>query len=416
MLPIIPIVVAVASAAALIHRKYKRDEKQYGFDRLVRYVKSKEIPLDSDGKFNPDTLLPNGKPLLFDVMEDAELLSCLLEYGANPNICDAKGVPAIIYASSKPDFEKNIAFLLNHGANPNAMDSWGKTAIFYARSDTALDLLYNAGADINAADCSGRTALMCAVSGGQGVDHLIALGADVNALDNNGKNSVFYATADWILQKLKEAGADFNVVDNTGKTPLFYSLETHTTEKLLECGANANARDRDGKTVFFYIRGKADFPIVRKLEKRGLNIRIADNNEQTDPYYELYKKYYKSSSSVLYKGVNENNINEVKLALSNGEDPNIWDPDVKNWSMVHLAIHRQNPEMIELLVNAGADINASNDGIPPLCKAVYNNNVPCFKKLLELGADPELAALAVKYCGSLEIKEIFIEYYKGDSL
>ncbi len=108
MLPIIPIVVAVASAAALISRRHKSNEDQLGIDRLVRYVKSKGVPLDSDGKFNPDTLLPNGMPLLFEVMTeaDAELLSCLLEYGANPNIRNAWGVPAIIYASATPNLEK----------------------------------------------------------------------------------------------------------------------------------------------------------------------------------------------------------------------------------------------------------------------------------------------------------------------
>ena len=179
MLPIIPIVVAVASAAALISRRHKSNEDQLGIDRLVRYAKSKGVPLDSEGKFNPDTLLPNGMPLLFEVMTDAdaELLSCLLEYGANPNICDAKGVPAIIYALSEPSFENNIEVLLKYGANPNAMDSEGKAAVFYARSDTALELLYKAGADFNAVDRFGRTALMYALSGLYDIcRHLIALG------------------------------------------------------------------------------------------------------------------------------------------------------------------------------------------------------------------------------------------------
>ncbi len=295
------------------------------------------------------------------------------------------------------------------------MDLEGKTAVFYARSDTALDLLYNAGADFNAADCNGRTALMCALPSSCGFDHLIALGADVNAVDNEGKNSVFYASLDWKLQKLKNAGADFNVADNTGKTPLFYSFATHTTEKLIEFGADANARDRDGKTVFFYIRGEEDFPIVKKLVEWGLIIGF-DNDGQTAPYYELYIEYAeKRYGGPLYKAVNNNDVNAAKLALSEGADPNIWHPIAKGCSMLHLAVHNKNPEMIEVLVRAGANINASRDGsATPLTHAIYDNEIPCIKKLLELGADPELAVIAVEYGASLEIKEIFKEYYKED--
>ena len=51
-----------------------------------------------------------------------ELLQTLLEYGANPNICNAQGVPAIIFAVTQLyASEKPISLLLKYGGNPNAI-------------------------------------------------------------------------------------------------------------------------------------------------------------------------------------------------------------------------------------------------------------------------------------------------------
>ena len=91
-----------------------------------------------------------------------------------------------------------------------------------------------------------------------------------------------------------------------------------------------------------------------------------------------------------------------------------WDV-VKDWSMIHLALYYKNPQMVELLVKFGADINANRDGIPPLSKAVYDKNFECFKLLLELGADIELAQRAIKYSGTPEMRQLAKQYSKCKS-
>ena len=80
--------------------------------------------------------------------------------------------------------------------------------------------------------------------------------------------------------------------------------------------------------------------------------------------------------------------------------------------MIHLVVYRHNPEMVDVLASGGADINAHRDGIPPLSKAVYDNNYDCFKMLLELGADTELSKIAVEYSGTPEMKRLFKKYTK----
>ncbi|MBQ9395002.1 MAG: ankyrin repeat domain-containing protein, partial [Proteobacteria bacterium] len=114
--------------------------------------------------------------------------------------------------------------------------------------------------------------------------------------------------------------------------------------------------------------------------------------------------------SALYSAVNCNNINEARRQLMEGANPDTRDPYVKGWNMIHLAVHKNNPEMIDVLFKGGVNINGSPRGISPLEKAVYDKNLDCFKKLLELGADPKRAKNAVHNSGTSEMKDIFNKY------
>ena len=208
MLPLIPIAAAVTSAAVLIRRRILKAEKQSNFSSLVRFIKDRKIPVSDNDRFNPDYMLADGKPLLFDTFLQPELLTSLLDYGANPNICSTTGVPAIIYALHSVHADDVLPILLKYGANPNAMDAEGKTAIFHTKVHKFLLMLRDAGADMNAVDCTGRTALFYTFIREPYVNFdryfanfdryfaelLIELGADVNIRDCEGKTAMFYAT------------------------------------------------------------------------------------------------------------------------------------------------------------------------------------------------------------------------------
>lgn len=54
------------------------------------------------------------------------------------------------------------------------------------------------------------------------------------------------------------------------------------------------------------------------------------------------------------------------------------------------AVHRDNPEFVELLIQAGAEVNiADQGGATPLWIASYNSNADMVKRLLEAGANPD---------------------------
>ncbi len=449
MLPIIPVVVAVATSAYLWHRRSHRKNNN---KKLINFVKSWQIPVHLDGSFDLNATY-KGQPLLILAMHDPQLLNSLLEEGANPNVCDVSGEPAIIsalkIASGKPD--EIISMLLKYGANPNAMDTEGKTAVFHTQSYTTLKLLCDAKADINAVDKTGKTPLFysnfesttyilieCGAdvnakdengktplfySNSEAISRtLLRYGADANVKDNTGKTLLFYLKSEIMIQLLVDSGADVNIKDNTGKTPLFYSFAYKTANVFVNSGADVKVKDNEGKTAIFYITGPKDFPVVSTMEELGLNVEEKDNDGNTFSYLSQYiefkskynaKQYDKVKSEQLYEAVNNNNIELARKLLKEGADVDTRCKHADYWNMIHLAVHRNNPDMIEMLVKAGVDINCPESGGSPLEKAAYNNHVECFKKLLELGADPALAKDAVEYSGGPKIKALFKKYYSS---
>ncbi|MBQ9394851.1 MAG: ankyrin repeat domain-containing protein [Proteobacteria bacterium] len=303
----------------------------------------------------------------------------------------------------------------------NAKDENGKTPLFYSNSEAISRTLLRYGAYANVKDNTGKPLLFYTKS--ENVARLlIDYGAVVDIRDSTGKTLLFYLKSEIMIQLLVDSGADVNIKDNTGKTPLFYSFANKTAKLLINLGADVNVKDNEGKTAIFYITGPKDFPVVSTMEELGLNVEDKDNDGNTFSYLSQYIEFKSkhnvrqsdsAKSEQLYEAVNNNNIELARKLLEDGADVDTRCKHADYWNMIHLAVHRDNPAMIEMLVKAGVDINCPESGGSPLEKAAYNNHVECFKKLLELGADPALAKDAVEYSGGPEIKALFDKYYSS---
>jgi ankyrin repeat protein/outer membrane biosynthesis protein TonB len=125
-----------------------------------------------------------------------------------------------------------MSLLLEAGANPQAQDQRGRTPLMSAvqsRNAEAVRILVGTNVDVNARDQRQNTALVRA-AGSFGdlvmVQTLISAGADVNAADKNGMTPLIWA-ARWgdpqRVEALVNAGADVNARDNTGKTAMDYA-------------------------------------------------------------------------------------------------------------------------------------------------------------------------------------------------
>jgi Carboxypeptidase regulatory-like domain/Ankyrin repeats (3 copies)/Ankyrin repeats (many copies) len=87
----------------------------------------------------------------------------------------------------------------------------------------------------------------------------------------------------------------------------------------------------------------------------------------------------------MISAVLRDDIDEVKTRLANGEGPNVKDKGYGGNTPLHAAIENGNVEMVQVLLNAGAKINARN----------YEKQTPLM--MLDEDATPELVNLLLRY-------------------
>lgn len=100
----------------------------------------------------------------------------------------------------------------------------------------------------------------------------------------------------------------------------------------------------------------------------------------------------------------------LNMLLEKGADPNATHG---GWTPLDFACAEGNPEIVKILVDAGAKLNTDN---PVAIQAVYRNNINLLKYLQELGADLHKADVQswtllhyAAQCGYVDICEYLIE-------
>jgi len=136
---------------------------------------------------------PNGKdlsgtPLIFDVLNDAELTKAFLDAGANVNVGDAYENPRTPLIATT---NANVSSLLLAAGADAEVRLYGMTALTYAAdggNKSKVEALLKGGANVNAATATGWTALHLAAKKqySEIVSLLLANKADVNARNDAG--------------------------------------------------------------------------------------------------------------------------------------------------------------------------------------------------------------------------------------
>jgi ankyrin repeat protein len=324
-------------------------------------------------------------PLVYAVWEgNREAVKVLIDAGADVNYKDEGWTPlhwAIRSANAElaklfigkgvkiPAFHKAVLEgdldgakqLIESGMDVDIRDNVGCTPAYWALSVGRIEIfeyLLNKGADINAKTNAGRTLLLQASTAGYTdiVRQLITKGVDINIKDKHGLTPLqraAYKGHTEIVKLLIDKGADVNVMAKNGTHPLgdaAFNGHEEVVRLLLASGADANLHSEN--------RGAALHAAARNGYSTILDILIAngaDVNLNAIRGTPLHRAIYGLANAKDIK------VEIVKKLLAKGADVNTKEPQ-RGRTPLHIAALRGRLKAAELLIAAGADLNAKDNG------------------------------------------------------
>jgi ankyrin repeat protein len=275
---------------------------------------------------------------------------------------------ALIDAVKSSDHDA-LRALLKQNANINAAEGDGTTALHWAsfRDDLdSADLLIRAGAKVNAANDLGVTPLWTAAQNG----------------------------SEAMVRRLLTAGANPNTALLAGETPLMVAARSGNpavVELLLGKGANINARGARAQTALMWAVAQKHPEVVKVLLAHH-----ADISARTETWSEVmavtphgYLGYNKAiphgNDTALLFAAREGDFESAKLLVAAGA--NVNDEDAWGVSATALAAHSGFTDIVDFLLNKGADANADKAGFSALHEAVMRRDEKLVKLLLDHGAN-----------------------------
>ncbi len=342
----------------------------------------------------------------------AAALATLLDAGANPNTATGGGEPALMTAARAGKVDA-VRLLLSRGADPHAREAWfGETALMWAAADDHADVvrtLVQSGAAVNAQSTvldapvlefpqsggpnspfprGGWTALMFAARHGalEAARALADLGSDLDA--------VALPQTDIPLTAEQRLAAE-NGVGTTALVFAIINVHYDLAAMLIEKGANLHVEDVAGMTALYaatdmntlqWVQGRPAPVLTDRLDAvdivRLLLERGADPNVQLKA--RPLRRHHDAGSTLnfgegatpLMRAARTNDVAVMRLLLDAGADPLLTLPDGTTALMMaaglgYGGLRGDGPriviptpegavEAVELLLDRGADINASN--------------------------------------------------------
>jgi ankyrin repeat protein len=264
----------------------------------------------------------------------------------------------------------------------------------------ALRAIVQQKVDVNAADGDGTTALHWAAyrDDVESVDLLIRAGAKVNAANDLGATPLWNASLNAgpaLVARLLQAGADPNLSLLAGETPLMVAARSGKAgivEQLLSKGAKVNVRAARGQTALMWAVAQRHPPVVKLLIAHGAEIHARSevwSQMMAVPPHGLpqYNRMIPhGGDTALLFAARVGDLESARLLVAAGA--NVNDADAWGVSATVMAAHAGFVEIVEFLLEHGADPNAAAAGFSALHAALMRRNTRMAGALLARGADP----------------------------
>ncbi len=268
-----------------------------------------------------------------------------------------------------------VRALLAQGAGVDATEGDGTTALHWAsyRDDVEIvELLLDAGADVDATNDLGATPLWTAGQNGSAV----------------------------MVRRLLTAGANPNLALLAGETPLMVAARAgapDVVDLLLTHGAEVDAHGARGQTALMWAVAQHHPAVVDVLLAHGADIRARSDvwsqmmavPPHGQPEYNRQTPH--GGNTALMFAARVGDVASARQLVEAGA--NVDDTDARGVSATALAAHAGFGDLVELLLENGADPNAAAAGFGALHPAVMRRDIRMVGALLDHGADPNAVLL-----------------------
>lgn len=317
---------------------------------------------------------------------DTAAVQALLAAGVSPSQTDGKGAAPLLMAASRGQ-HATVRALLAAGANadPRLASYYDATPLMLAVNNRDLPmakLLLEGGAKVDLVDSNGDPALNWACFYGDlpAVELLLQFHANATLVGHGsalevamrrGHQALVERLVDHLKLRTVPAAQDQRLI------AAIDSADVAATKAALEAGANPNALDATGRPLLGRAARQGNAEIIALLLATGADPNAADRIGFTP----------------LFEAARDGQIDSVRELLQGGADPNrTAKPGGIGMAPLHAAAaaHPASPEVLRLLVRAGARVDARDaEQATPLMWAI-NGDAAAALALIELGADPDL--------------------------
>lgn len=290
---------------------------------------------------------------------------------------------------------------LASGADPNVRDNQGDTPILAMMKSrnrprlgntrlAALEQLVAAGADVNVLDASGDTPLCvaCAHRSPAEVRLLVAAGADVNTPDSEGKSPLSIALGGLrvnVVRMLRNAGGELSPSTESDTFCLQVATgDVSQAEASLQRGVSPDTRTATGIHCLHLAIHALDAEMVELLMRYGADPWALDESRRDTPLIHAVRRGSveivrimrsqpglkdadaSEQARLLEDALRYGHASLARFLVDYGASPDYISPGsgmrLIDYAL-YRAIQRQLPEMVELAIELGADVNSDGSEI-----------------------------------------------------